>query len=302
MPLYSYYPHNSSAEDDELEKKIFKHSLLFPALIVGLFWLVKLIEISLGLSFVKGGVFPHHLKGLHGILTSPFIHSGFSHLVSNSVPFFILLFVLVYFYRSFSYRIFWRIYLLSGICVWIFGREAWHIGASGVVYGLAAFHFVSGIIRNDVRLLTISVVVVFLYGGMIWGMFPINPDVSWESHLWGAVSGVLLALYYRKYNIRRNQFDWEEEEEEEEAEAEAEAEKKSRQRQELAGSLKEEKAEAEANEEEKAEEKEKIVRLQSSENDKVSSTRQILPMDFNSTATHTTKSNDDTKNENDNNK
>lgn len=298
MPLYSYYPHNSSAEDDELEKKIFKHSLLFPALIVGLFWLVKLIEISLGLSFVKGGVFPHHLKGLHGILTSPFIHSGFSHLVSNSVPFFILLFVLVYFYRSFSYRIFWQIYLLSGICVWIFGREAWHIGASGVVYGLAAFHFVSGIIRNDVRLLTISVVVVFLYGGMIWGMFPINPDVSWESHLWGAVSGVLLALYYRKYNIRRNQFDWEEEEEEEEAEAE----KKSSQRQELAGSFKEEKEEAEANEEEKAEEKEKIVRLQSSENDKVSSTRQILPMDFNSTATHTTKSNDDTKNENDNNK
>jgi membrane associated rhomboid family serine protease len=271
MPIYSYYPHNSSAEDDELEKKIFRHSLLFPALFVGLLWLVKLVEIGLGLSFVKGGVFPHHLKGLHGILTSPFIHSGFSHLVSNSVPFFILLFVLVYFYRSFSYRIFWQIYLLSGICVWIFGREAWHIGASGVVYGLAAFHFVSGIIRNDVRLLTISVVVVFLYGGMVWGMFPINPDVSWESHLWGAVSGVLLALYYRKYNIRRNQFDWEEDEDEEETEAEAEAEAE-------------------------------IEGLKPSENDKVSSTRQISPMDFNSTATHTIKPDKGTKTENDNNK
>jgi membrane associated rhomboid family serine protease len=289
MPLYSYYPHNSSAEDDELEKKIFRHSLLFPALFVGLLWLVKLVEIGLGLSFVKGGVFPHHLKGLHGILTSPFIHSGFSHLVSNSVPFFILLFVLVYFYRSFSYRIFWQIYLLSGICVWIFGREAWHIGASGVVYGLAAFHFVSGIIRNDVRLLTISVVVVFLYGGMVWGMFPINPDVSWESHLWGAVSGVLLALYYRKYNIRRNQFDWEEDEEEAEAEAEAEEkEKKSRQQQEVVGSRKEAEAEIEG--------------LKPSENDKVSSTRQISPMDFNSTATHTIKPDKGTKTENDNNK
>jgi membrane associated rhomboid family serine protease len=277
MPLYSYYPHNSSVEDNELEKKIFNHSLLFPALFVGLLWLVKLIEISLGVSFVKGGVFPHHLKGLHGILTSPFIHSGFPHLVSNSIPFFILLFVLVYFYRSFSYRIFWQIYLLSGICVWIAGREAWHIGASGVVYGLAAFHFVSGIIRNDVRLLTISVVVVFLYGGMVWGMFPINPDISWESHLWGAVSGVLLALYYRKYNIRRNPFDWENDEEAEEDE------------------------EAEAEDKAKAEAKEKIEGLKPSENDKVSSTGPISPPAFSSTTTHSLNPDEGTKTENDNN-
>ncbi len=209
MPLYSYYPHNSAAEDRELEKKIFRHSLMVPTLFTVLFWLVRLTEITLGISFVKGGVYPLHLKGLHGILTSPFIHSGFAHLVSNSVPFFILLFALVYFYRSISYRIFWQIYILSGICVWLFGREAWHIGASGVVYGLAAFHLVSGIIRNDVRLLTISVTVVFLYGGMVWGMFPINPDISWESHLWGAVSGVLLAIRYRRYVIRRKPFDWE---------------------------------------------------------------------------------------------
>jgi hypothetical protein len=106
------------------------------------------------------------------------------------------------------------LFFLSGICVWFSGREAWHIGASGVVYAMAAFHFVSGIIRNDVRLLTLSVTVVFLYGGMVWGMFPINPDVSWEGHLWGAISGVVLAWHYRKYIIRRDKFDWEEEEEE----------------------------------------------------------------------------------------
>jgi len=123
--------------------------------------------------------------------------------------------MLIYFYRRISYRIFIQLYLLSGVCVWLSGREAWHIGASGVVYAMAAFHFVSGIIRNDVRLLTLSVVVVFLYGGMVWGMFPINPDVSWEGHLWGAVSGVALAIYYRKYIIRRDKFDWEEEDEEE---------------------------------------------------------------------------------------
>jgi membrane associated rhomboid family serine protease len=215
MPLYRYYPNNNSADDRELEKKIFRHSLMFPAFFIILFWMVKLVEFIMGYSFVQGGVYPLHLKGLTGILTSPFIHSGFAHLVSNSVPFFILLFVLVYFYRGLSYRIFLQLYLFSGLCVWLFGREAWHIGASGVVYGMASFHLVSGIIRNDVRLLTISVVVVFLYGGMIWGMFPINPDISWESHLWGAVSGVLLAIAYRKYNIRRNPFEWENEPEEE---------------------------------------------------------------------------------------
>lgn len=197
----------------ELEKRIFIHSLIFPAIFVLAFWIVEIIEQTAGLSFVKFGVYPLHLKGLSGILFSPFIHSDFNHLISNSIPFFILVFMLIYFYRRISYRIFFMMYLLAGLCVWLSGREAWHIGASGVVYALAAFHFVSGIIRNDTRLLTLSVVVVFLYGGMIWGIFPINPDVSWEGHLWGAISGILLALYYRKYIIRRDKFDWEEEEE-----------------------------------------------------------------------------------------
>jgi hypothetical protein len=100
--------------------------------------------------------------------------------------------------------------------VWIAGREAWHIGASGIVYALASFHFISGIIRNDIRLLTLSIVVVFLYGGMIWGLFPIDPKISWEGHFWGAFWGIILAIYYRRYTIRRNKFDWEEEPDEDE--------------------------------------------------------------------------------------
>jgi len=216
MALFKYYPSNPKKLDMKLEKKIFIHSLIFPAVFVFLIWMIEIIEQISGLSFVKFGVYPLHLKGLVGILFSPLIHSDFNHLISNSIPFFILSFVLVYFYRRISYRIFIQMYILAGLCVWLAGREAWHIGASGVVYALAAFHFVSGIIRNDTRLLTISVVVVFLYGGMVWGMLPINPDVSWEGHLWGAVSGVVLALYYRKYIIRRDKFDWEDEEDEEE--------------------------------------------------------------------------------------
>src|SRR5690606_40637259 len=106
------------------------------------------------------------------------------------------------------------LYIFAGVCLWLFGRAVWHIGASGVVYAMAAFHFVSGIIRIDVRLLTLSVTVVFLYGGLIWGLLPINPEISWEGHLWGAISGIVLALLYRKYTIRRDKFDWEDEEEE----------------------------------------------------------------------------------------
>jgi len=216
MGIFKYYPSNPKKLDTELEKKIFIHSLIIPAAFILVFWLVEIVERASGLSFVKLGVYPHHLKGLPGIIFSPFIHSDFNHLISNSVPFFILQFMLIYFYRRISYRIFFIMYFFAGLCVWIAGREAWHIGASGVVYAMAAFHFVSGIIRNDVRLLTLSVVVVFLYGGMIWGILPINPDVSWEGHLWGAISGVAMAVYFRKYGIRREKFDWEEEIEDDE--------------------------------------------------------------------------------------
>lgn len=216
MSLFKYYPSNPKKLDYKMEKRIFIHSLLFPLAFILLFWAVEIIEQTSGLTFVRLGVFPLHLNGLQGVIFSPFIHSDFNHLISNSVPFFILLFMLIYFYRRISYRIFFQMYFLAGICVWLAGREAWHIGASGVVYAMAAFHFVSGVIRNDVRLLTLSAIVVFLYGGMIWGIFPINPDISWEGHLWGAVSGVVMALYYRKYIIRRDKFDWEIEEDEEE--------------------------------------------------------------------------------------
>ncbi|WP_303918073.1 rhomboid family intramembrane serine protease [Draconibacterium sediminis] len=216
MPLFRYYPSNPKNLDPEIEKKIFFHSLLFPALFVLLLWIVKIVELSSGLSFVEFGIFPRHINGLQGILFSPFIHSDFSHLISNSLPFFILGFMLIYFYRRISYRIFFLLYILSGISTWVMGREAWHIGASGVVYALAAFHFVSGIIRSDVRLLTLSAIVVFLYGGLVWGLLPIRPEISWEGHLSGAIFGVALAFYYRKYIVRREKFDWEDEPDEDE--------------------------------------------------------------------------------------
>jgi membrane associated rhomboid family serine protease len=221
MSIFKYYPSDLNKHEAELEKKIFFHSLLIPAAFIVAFWLIEIVEQSASLNFTELGIYPLHLKGLKGIILSPLIHSDFNHLISNSIPFFILLFALIYFYRRISYQIFFLLYLLSGITVWLAGREAWHIGASGVIYAMAAFHFVSGIIRNDVRLLTLSVVVVFLYGGLIWGLFPIDPRISWEGHLWGAVSGIVMAFYYSKYKIRRYKFDWEEENEENSSDGES---------------------------------------------------------------------------------
>ena len=211
MPIFNYYPPKHELTDPELEKKIFRHSLVFPSLFLLAFWLVFLVESTLNVNFAVYGIYPLELKGLKGILFSPFIHSGYKHLAANSIPFFVLSLALFYFYRKLAYRIFILVYFLSGLCVWLGGREAWHIGASGVVYGLASFLFFSGIFRNDVKLLAIAIIVVFLYGGMFWGIFPLKPDVSWESHLWGAASGLLLSIYYRHQGPKRPHFEWEDE-------------------------------------------------------------------------------------------
>ncbi len=210
MRLFNYYPNRNPA-DAEVEKKIFRHSMVFPTLFVVAFWLVYLFETVMELDFARFGILPLQLEGLKGIIFSPFIHGSFKHIAANSVPFFILSFALFYFYRNLAYRIFILIYFLSGVCVWLGGREAWHIGASGIIYGLGAFLFFSGIFRNDVKLLTIAIIVVFLYGGMFWGIFPIEPTISWESHLWGSVSGFFLSIYYRHQGPQRTHFEWENE-------------------------------------------------------------------------------------------
>lgn len=106
---------------------------------------------------------------------------------------------LFYFYREVSYQVFFFSYISTGVLVWLVGREAYHIGASGIIYSLAAFLFVSGVLRKNRKLLAISLLVIFLYGSMIWGLFPYDYKISWESHLMGAISGVVLAFIYREY-------------------------------------------------------------------------------------------------------
>jgi membrane associated rhomboid family serine protease len=192
-----------------IEKKIFRFSLIIPLSFLLVLWLIKALEIGLNFNLVPLGIMPGKVSGLLGIFLSPLIHADLNHLFANSVPLLVMGTGTVYFYRSLSYRVFIIIWLVSGLCVWLGGRPSYHIGASGIVYGLAAFLFVSGAIRRDTRLAAISFVIVFLYGGLIWGVLPIWPAISWEGHLFGGVTGVICAIIYRNDGPKRKIYLWE---------------------------------------------------------------------------------------------
>jgi membrane associated rhomboid family serine protease len=192
-------------------------SMLIPFIFVLIMWLVKIIEILFNLDLTYLGIYPLSLKGIPGIILSPFIHADFGHLFNNSLPLFLLWTALFYFYSEIAVKISLWTYFLTGILVWLAGRDAWHIGASGLVYGFASFLFFSGIIRKYFRLIALSLLIVFLYGSMVWGIFPnIYKNVSWESHMLGFISGIILAVAYRKEGPQMPVYDWMDEEDEEE--------------------------------------------------------------------------------------
>ena len=168
----------------------------YPLLLLFVLWAVKFIEIIFDVQFTRLGIFPQRIYGLQGVITAPFIHGSIKHLLSNSLPVFFLLSALIYFYPKLSLKIFVFSWIFTGSGTWIGGRFAWHIGISGVIYALASFLFFAGIISKNRRLSVISLLIVFVYGGMIWGIFPSKPEISWETHLFGFITGMLLAYWY----------------------------------------------------------------------------------------------------------
>jgi len=204
---------SDSGYEEKFYRKRFFLSLIIPGIFIVLMWLVKITELLFEADFSILGIYPLTLRGLPGILLSPFIHADFRHLFNNSLPLFLLSLSLFYFYSEIALKIFSLTLIITGILVWLGGREAWHIGASGVVYGLASFLFFSGIIRKYFRLVALSLVIVFLYGQMVWGIFPgIHENISWESHMLGFVSGIVLAIIYRKEGPQSPVYEWMEEE------------------------------------------------------------------------------------------
>lgn len=200
------------------EHKRFTYSLIFPVFFLLVIWSIKIVEILLDLDFSFLGIFPLKLKGLKGILTAPLIHSDIEHLIANSIPILVLGTGLFYFYNKIAYKVFFLSYLIANIWIWFGARQAYHIGASGLVYSFAAFLFVSGVIRKNMKLMAISLLVVFLYGSMIWGVLPIQPHISWESHLMGAIAGLILAIYYKEKGPKRKMYSWELEDENDDSE------------------------------------------------------------------------------------
>lgn len=165
---------------------------------LALLWIVFLLEQALHLSFVKLGVYPRTMEGLLGVFTSPFIHGDLEHIFANSVSLFTLMSLLFYAYRKVAKEVFSWIYFLSGIYVWIFARPSYHIGASGIVYGLIGFLILSGILSKNVRLMALSLLVIVGNAGFFWGIFPLIDGVSWESHMSGLVIGLILALFFKQ--------------------------------------------------------------------------------------------------------
>ena len=178
-------------------------ALLFTGAFLLCIWGVYLIDYVFDLGLKAHGCRPREIRGLKGILTYPFLHSGIEHLWNNTASFFTLNALLFYFYRSIAMRVWLIMFIVSGILLWIIGGTGNHIGASGIVYGLASFLFWSGVIRSNLLLMRISLVVVFLYGGMIWWMLPIKEGISWEGHLSGALVGLILAIFYRNSGPKR---------------------------------------------------------------------------------------------------
>ena len=203
------------------KKEIFS-ILRIPFLFLLLMWLVKLIESQFDLSLIKFGVFPQTFNGLKGIFFSPFIHKDLTHLFNNSYPILILGALLFSVYRKIASQIFFWLFFISGFWLWIIGRPSFHIGASGIIYALASFLFISGVIRKNPRLAAISLIIIFLYGSMIWGILPTEAPVSWEGHLAGFMAGILVAIFYRNEGPKRKKYQWEIDEESEEKIAKSE--------------------------------------------------------------------------------
>lgn len=172
-------------------------ALLPPVLLVGLMWIVFAFDQVYHLDLYRAGVMPRSLKGLLGIISSPFIHADLGHITNNSTAALVLGWLLVYFYPKAAWRVLLACWIMGGLWVWTTARHSYHIGASGIIYGLAAFLFFSGLFRRRITLMAVSLIIVFMYGSMWWGVLPLMPHVSWESHLFGGIAGAIMAWFYR---------------------------------------------------------------------------------------------------------
>ena len=197
----------------------FYDSVIWPLRFLVILWVIQIIQAFTPLSFYHLGVYPGKIWGLKGILFMPLIHGDFGHLLSNSLPFLSLSVMILFFYRKIAWPSFFVIYFLSGVLVWltgffpiVFGPSNYHIGASGVIYGLAAFLFGNGIFRRNAKAIALALIVVLYYGSMIWGIIPGREGISWQGHLMGGIAGLLTSFWFKgvlEKDEEPKRYDWE---------------------------------------------------------------------------------------------
>jgi membrane associated rhomboid family serine protease len=188
----------------------FRLAVRISLVFVGVLWTVFIVDEAFGLRLGRFGLRPGSLPGLIGIVTAPLLHANFQHILSNTLPMFISLTATLYLYPNSALRVIPAVWLGSGALAWFFARPNLHIGASGLIYGLLAFVFFSGILRRDMRSISVSLLVGFLYGSMVWGVLPTRPQMSWEMHLTGAFVGVIMAFVFMNWDrVPVVRYDWE---------------------------------------------------------------------------------------------
>lgn len=187
---FSYLNHSDSSR--------FAYSFLPGLLFIGLIWLIHALAFFTGANLAWLGVMPRSFLGLVGVFLSPLIHADLKHLLSNTFPLLMLSGLILFLHQWRGVRVLVMVYILSGLLTWFIGRQAFHIGASGVVYGMAGFLLFRGVFDRDRGSLAIAFAVLFLYSGLFYGLFPDEERVSWEGHLAGLVAGLVAALVYGK--------------------------------------------------------------------------------------------------------
>jgi len=183
--------------------------LLVPLFAVLSIWTVYWVELAQKINFNSYGIYPQTFSGLKGVLFSPFIHGSLEHLYNNTIPLAVLLAALFYFYNKIAWKVVFIGILLSGLITWSIGRPSYHIGASGMIYVLASFIFFKGVFLKHYRLVALSLVVVFIYGSLLWYIFPVKEGISWEGHMGGFITGLLLASVIKAKVPEPIKYDWE---------------------------------------------------------------------------------------------
>jgi membrane associated rhomboid family serine protease len=199
-----------SFTDSANTRATFRRGAQFALVFVAMIVAIHVVNWALDLDLQRFGIRPRQPAGLPGILLAPLLHGDFAHLISNVLPLLVVGTAMLHLYPDSSRIVLPAVYAGPGIAVWLFGRDAIHIGASGLVYGLVAYVFVAGLLRRDRRAIAASLLVSFMYGALVWGVLPIKLGVSWETHLAAALIGIVLALLLRRRDVPpRRRYAWE---------------------------------------------------------------------------------------------